>query len=190
MEMEMRRTLDPVFDVLDVLVRVLQVLLHVCAVGVEEVGFRRAAGLHGHGPGAVLDSGRDVALKRILPSICQQSRNESITSATYSLGRGKIHIVGAGGAVECVEGVHRLNFAGIGIHTAGSLARLDVAPDHGCHIPLVVHEAGVEVGRFVGVGRRDVRPTTREGIFQEVEHGEELPGRHDHVVAEPTRDDS
>jgi hypothetical protein len=30
---------------------------------------------------------------------------------------------------------------------------------------------------------------TGEGIFEEVEHGEEFPGGHDHVVAEPTGDD-
>ena len=61
-----RRTLDPVFNVLDILSGVLQILLYGGSVGVQEVGFRRPAWLHGHSPGAVLDSSSEVALKGIL----------------------------------------------------------------------------------------------------------------------------
>jgi hypothetical protein len=34
-----------------------------------------------------------------------------------------------------------------------------------------------------------VRVAAGEGILQEMEHGEELAGRHEHVVAEPAGDD-
>jgi hypothetical protein len=44
-----------------------------------------------------------------------------------------------------------LDFAGVGFHAARGFARLDIAPDHGCHIALVVHEAGIEVRSFVRV---------------------------------------
>jgi hypothetical protein len=69
----------------------------------------------------------------------------------------EVEVVGAGGAVEGVEGVHGLDFTGVGVHATRCFARFDVAPDHGCHVALVVHEAGVEVGGFVGVGGEDVR---------------------------------
>ena len=76
------------------------------------------------------------------------------------------------------------DFAGIGVHAAGCLARFDVAPDHGSHVALVVHESGVEVGCFVGVGGYNVRATSGEGVLQEMEHGEEFALRHEHMVAE------
>ena len=63
---ERRRTLDPVFNVLDILVRVLQILLHVVLVRVEEVGFGGAAFVDRHAPRAVLDSGRDISREGIL----------------------------------------------------------------------------------------------------------------------------
>lgn len=84
--------------------------------------------------------------------------------------------------------MHRLDFTSVGIHATRCLARFDVAPYHGCHIALVVHEAGVEVGSFVRVWGHDVRASAREGVFEEVEHGEELARRHYHVVSEPTCD--
>ena len=45
---------------------------------------------------------------------------------------------------------------------------------HWCHVTLVVHETGIEVGSVVGGRAGDEGLTTREGILQEVEHGEEL----------------
>lgn len=69
---------------------------------------------------------------------------------------------------------HVLDFTGVGIHASGSLTRLDVAPDHGCHITLIVHETSIKVGSLIGVGRLDVGESTREGVLEEVEHGEEL----------------
>jgi hypothetical protein len=62
------RTFDPVFDVLDVFGRVVEVLKHVLRIRVEEAGARSLALLDGHGPGSVLDSGGDVAGKGILLS--------------------------------------------------------------------------------------------------------------------------
>ena len=102
--------------------------------------------------------------------------------------------------------VHAGYFACVGAHAAGGLARFDVAPDHGSHVALIVHEAGVEVGGIVGVGGLDVGEAAGEWIFlgmllgdllerlmhwegkmayQEVEHGEEFARGHEHVVAEP-----
>jgi hypothetical protein len=63
----------------------------------------------------------------------------------------EVHVVRARGRVEGVEWVHGLDFAGVGFHAARGFARLDIAPDHGCHIALVVHEAGIEVRSFVRV---------------------------------------
>ena len=82
--------------------------------------------------------------------------------------------------------MHVGHLAGIGIHTAGCLAGFDVAPDHGRHVALVVHETGVEVGGFIGVSGGDVCGAAGEGVFEEVEHREEVPWRDEHVVAEPT----
>jgi hypothetical protein len=47
-----------------------------------------------------------------------------------------------------------------------------------------VHEAGVEVGSFIGVWRVDVRGPTAEWVFEEVEHREELTRWEKHMVAE------
>jgi hypothetical protein len=83
------------------------------------------------------------------------------------------------------------------------LTRFDVSPNHWCHVTLVVHEASVEVWSFIWVGRYDVSLATREGILQEMEHGEELSGRpaivrillgqigtsrdlHQHVITKPS----
>lgn len=74
--------------------------------------------------------------------------------------------------IECSRGrvirkvrVHACHFTCVGAHPSGSLARLDVSPDHGGHVALVVHEAGVEVGAFVRVGGLDVRGASGEGVF-------------------------
>lgn len=109
-----------------------------------------------------------------------------VTRERVGVGSLKIHIFGTGWAVVRVEGVHSLHLTSVGVHTAGSLTGLDVTPDHRSHVALVVHETGVEVGGLVRVWRHNVRGTTREGILEEVEHGEELARWHDHVVTEPT----
>lgn len=74
--------------------------------------------------------------------------------------------------IECSRGrvirkvrVHACHFTCVGAHAPRRLARLDVSPDHGGHVALVVHEAGVEVGAFVGVGGLDVRGAPGEGVF-------------------------
>lgn len=78
------------------------------------------------------------------------------------------------------------DFAGVGVHAASRLTRLDVAPYHWRHVSLVIHEASVEVGRFVGVWRYNVRAPAGEGIFQEMEHGEEFAMWHQDMVAKET----
>lgn len=85
---------------------------------------------------------------------------------------------------------HSLDLTSIRVHAASCLTRLDVSPDHGHHIPLVIHETRVKVRRLVRVGALDVRGATRERVLEEVEHGEELAGGHEHVVAEPAADDA
>ena len=67
------------------------------------------------------------------------------------------------------------DLSSIRIHTTSCFLRLDVAPDHGCHVALVVHEASVEVWSFIWVRRGDVRAAAREGVLQEVKHAEGLP---------------
>lgn len=74
------------------------------------------------------------------------------------------------------------DLASICIHAPGCLAGLDVAPDHRCHVTLVIHESSIEVRGFVRVGRHDVGAAARERIFQEVEHGEEFALRHEDMV--------
>jgi hypothetical protein len=69
----------------------------------------------------------------------------------------------------------------------GRLTGFDVTPNHWCHVTFVVHESGIEVWSFVWVGRYNVRLATGEWIFQEMEHREELSGRHQHVITEPSR---
>ena len=85
--------------------------------------------------------------------------------------------------------MHGLDFSSVGFHAASSLTRLDISPDHWGHVALVVHEAGVEVRCLVWVWRHNVRRSTREGVFQEVKHCEELAWWHNHVVTEPASND-
>lgn len=85
---------------------------------------------------------------------------------------------------------HSLNFTSVRVHAAGRLTRLDVTPDHGNHITLIIHETRIEVGSLIWIRALDVGGSTRERIFEEVEHGEELSGRHQHVVTEPAADNT
>lgn len=135
----------------------------------------------------MLDTRGNVTRKSILRTISKHSSARG--QHTYSVGSSQVHIIGTSRAVEGVEGMHGLDLSSICVHAACSLARLDVAPDHGCHIALVIHETSVKVGSIVGVGADNMGRATREGILQEVEHGEELARRHDHVVTEPARND-
>ena len=57
------------------------------------------------------------------------------------------------------------DFARIRIHATRGLARLDVAPYHGRHVTLIVHEARVEIGSVVWVCRRNMGAAAREWIF-------------------------
>ena len=88
---------------------------------------------------------------------------------------------------------HVLDFTSVGVHAAGSLSGLDVSPDHRDHVSLIVHllmlvpfgslrsertyETTIKVGSVIRIGTLDVSEATREGILEEVEHGEELSRR-------------
>lgn len=169
-------SLDPLLDSLDVALAVLQLSTAVDLVGVEDVGSALVLGLRQHlRPASMGDSSRQIAWKSI------------------RLGSLKVHVVGSGWRVIVEEGVllrvsliniyraevgsyHVLDFTCIRVHPACSLSGLDVAPDHGGHVSLIIHEASVKVRGFVGIGRLDVSGTSREGILQEVEHGKEFTG--------------
>jgi hypothetical protein len=69
----------------------------------------------------------------------------------------------------------------------GRLTGFDVTPNHWCHVTFVVHKSSIEVWGFVWVGRYNVRLATGEWILQEMKHCEELSGRHQHVITEPSR---
>lgn len=85
---------------------------------------------------------------------------------------------------------HGLDFTGIRIHAASRLTRLDVTPDHGDHVTLIIHKSSVEIRSRVRVRARDKGGPTRERILKEVEHGEEVSWRHEHVVTEPAGNDT
>ena len=63
-------------------------------------------------------------------------------------------------------------------YSDGRLTGFDITPNHWCHVTLVVHETSIEVWSFVWVRRYNVRLATGEWILQEMEHREELSGRH------------
>ena len=148
---------------------VLEWLVQELRVGVEQIGLRARAGLlNGNSPATVLDVGGDMVWSAI------------------GVAGGEVHIGGTSGGVELEVRVHGGDFTSVGVHATCCLTGLDVAPDHGCHVFLVIHEACVEVGWSVGVGGGDLGEAAREGVLEEVEHGEELPGRHVEVVTEPS----
>lgn len=150
--------LHPFLDSLDVVIAVLQVVAKFNAVarhGLLDVALPVCL-IEGLGPAAVLDTRGQVTGKGVL------------------VGGWQVQIPGAGRGVAREERVHIGDLSGVRVHAASGLARLDVTPDHGNHVALIVHEAGVEVGGVVRVGRGDVGGSTREGILEEVEHGEEL----------------
>jgi len=175
--------------VLDIGVAVGQFLADALGVAVKHAGLWWLAGLDGHRPRTVLDTGGDVV------------------GASVGVGGGEVHVEGTSRAVVGVEWVHASDFTGVGVHATSGLTGLDVTPDcrresvmltfnsrlsqhtHWCHVTLVVHETGIEVRCIVGRGAGDEGLATREGILEEVEHGEELARGHHHVVTEPTSND-
>lgn len=165
--------LGPLDDVVDVLLAVRQVLADGLLVAVQHAGLRRLAGLNRHRPRAMLDASSDVV------------------GASIGVGRGEVHVKGTSRAVVGIERVHACDFTSVRIHAPCGLTRLDVSPDctksavltdyykgrrltHGCHVPLVVHEASVEVRSVVARRAGDESASTAERILEEVEHGEEL----------------
>lgn len=162
-------TLNPLLNSLDILIRVLELITSINTMsrqGLDLVGLALRL------------------IKRLSPATVLDARTQ-VTGQGILVGGLEVHVPCARLRVIREKGVHVSHLSGVGVHTAGRLARLDVTPDHGDHVSLVVHEAGVKIGRVVGVGRLDVGGSTREGILEEMEHGEEVSGGHDHVVAEP-----
>lgn len=184
-------SLDPFLNGLDIRAAILQLLPDARLVAVQDVDAGRLVGRGvEHAPAAVLQAGAQVPGERV------------------AVRRLEVHVVGARARVVLEERVHRLHLARVRVHAARRLPRLDVAPNHGRHVPLVVHEARVEVGRLVRIRRLDVYEAARERILQEMEHGEEISGRpvggsvdgrsfgrdgdgnsHEHMVAEPAGND-
>ena len=85
--------------------------------------------------------------------------------------------------------MHASHLTRVRLHTTCRFSRLDVAPDHGGHVTLVIHEASIKVRSIIWIRGRDVREATGEWVLQEVEHSEEIAWRHDHMVTKPTSDD-
>ena len=111
--------------------------------------------------------------KRLAPaSVLDVSRR--VAGKGVQVGGVEVEVVRASRRVVVEEGVHVLHLAGVGFHAARRLARLNVAPHHRRHVALVVHEATVEVGSSIRVGRGDVGEATREWVLKEMEHGEEV----------------
>lgn len=61
--------------------------------------------------------------------------------------------------------VHASHLTSIRTHPTCRLARLNVAPNHGSHITLVIHEPSIKVRIVVRVCRLDVGESSREWIF-------------------------
>ena len=62
-----RRTLHPVLNMLNILLRILKVLQHMLRVRIQPTRLRRLARLHRHGPATMLNTSRKIPFKRILP---------------------------------------------------------------------------------------------------------------------------
>jgi len=54
----------------------------------------------------------------------------------------------------------------------------------------MTHEAGVEIRGIISRWAGNVDEAAREGVFQKVEHGEEVARRDEHVVTEPSSNDA
>jgi hypothetical protein len=162
----------PLFNRLDVLLCVLNLVSDLLLVARQDLALRTS-----------------LRIRKVDTPATMTNARAEVTRQGIGVGRGKVHVPGSSGAIVAEERMHGGHLARIGIHAARRLARLDVAPHHGRHVALVVHEARVEVGHLVRVGRLDVREAAAEGVLEEVEHCEEVARRHQHVVAEPARDD-
>ena len=143
--------LTPLLNSLNILIRIIQILLQrlLARIQINRFSIRRL--LDRHRPASMLQAGR----KMFRPSI--------------RLCRLEIQIPRARGRVVCEERVVARDFACIRSHAPACLAALDVTPYQRGHVSLVVHEACVEIGDFVGVGRGDVRRPARKGILQKLD---------------------
>src|SRR5687767_14734875 len=80
----------------------------------------------------------------------------------------KVHVISTPWRIKSEPRVHCLHFTGVRIHTSSRLATLDIAPNHGCHVSFVIHEASIKVGAFVWISRSNVSRATAEGVLQEI----------------------
>jgi hypothetical protein len=79
--------LNPLFNLFDVFLTILKILMHSSLIRIQEADFRSLAGFHRHAPGAVLDACCEIARE----GVC--------------VGGGEIHVFGAGWGVERIERV-------------------------------------------------------------------------------------
>lgn len=163
---------DPILNSLNILTRVVQLLSLGLLVRGEMGNIQRfIRGRRGDGPTAMLNTRGDIPRQGVFVRVSQ------------------VQVMCASRAVKIKKRMHVLDFPGVRVHATGCLAGLDVAPDHRHHVSLVVHEACVKVGHGIRIGGGDVGESPGEGVLEEVKHGEEVPGRHEHVVSEPAGND-
>lgn len=91
--------------------------------------------------------------------------SRDVVRACISLRGRQIEIVGPGRRVISKVRVHVCHLTSVCAHASSRLTRFDVAPDHRSHVALVVHEAGIEVWRLIGIGGLDVSGAAREWVF-------------------------
>ena len=91
--------------------------------------------------------------------------SSDVIGAGVGVPRSNVHVSGPGCTAVAEVWVHVSYLSGICRHAAGRFTRLDVTPDHWCHITFVVHEASIEVWSVVWVWGGDVSESTREWIL-------------------------
>ena len=182
--------LDPLFDLGNVFFGVVEVFADIVGLAAgHEASGRCFAGLLLDRPAAVLDTRGEMAGPTVGLSVCEveilgvSGGVIGVVSKEILLGRYHFSTYGEGVDLR----MHSCYFPGICIHASSSFAGFDIAPDHGRHVTLIVHEASVKVGRFIWIWRYNVGAATREGVLQKVEHGEELAWWYQHVVAKEAR---
>jgi hypothetical protein len=103
MPSRLNMSLNPLLNMLNILLTIFQILVHILRVAIQQIDFRRTTGVNWHRPGSVLDAGCQVARKSV------------------GFGGCEIHVFGAGRRVVSVEGVHGLDLASVCFHTASCL---------------------------------------------------------------------
>lgn len=160
-------SLDPLLNMRNVFLGVLDRFVFHLLVRVEPIDFGGLAWLQWLRPAAMLD-------------ICGKMVGTSIR-----VGRHQVHVLRTSRRIESEMWVHGSHLTSVRLHTACSLSRLNVAPDHRGHVAFIVHEASIKVRCIVWIGRRDVSESSGKWILQKMEQCEEFTRGHVHVIAEP-----